>query len=236
MAPGERFTFRCHADLACFNSCCQDKRLPLSPYDALRLRRELGLGSAELLERYAVLELDPTSGWPALRLSLREDGRCPFVGPDGCTVYGHRPTCCRVYPLARAVRPRPGAGGAPGFEELFMAGDTPGCLGWQEERELTVDKWVEDQGLRPYQQANNLLPRLLLHPRRRRPMDLDPRQTHGYLLALYNLDLFHQLVAREDFGPRFGVSAAEVQAALADEEALLALGIGWLVEQFFGRG
>jgi len=232
LSPGESFSFRCHAGLACFNSCCRDKRLPLLPYDALRLRRHLDLGSAEFLDKHATLETDPTSGWPALRLALREEGRCPFVGADGCTVYEHRPTCCRVYPLARAVRPRPGA--ADEFEELFIAGDTPACLGWQEERVETIEHWVEDQGLDPYQQANNLLPRLLLHPRRGRPMELDPRQIHGYLLALYNLDLFRELVASDGFGARFNLSPDRVQAALADEEALLALGISWLVEQFFG--
>lgn len=230
---GETFTFRCHPALACFNSCCRDKRLPLLPYDALRLRGALGLGSAELLERHVLLEVDPTSGWPALRLDLRPDGTCPFVGPQGCEVYEHRPTCCRVYPLARAVRPRPGAG-PEAFEEVFIAGDTPGCLGWEEPRTLTTETWVADQGLAPYQAANNLLPRLLLHPRRRRPMVLDSRQTHGYLLALYNLDIFHEAVAGEDFGPRFGIPADDVSRALEDPEALLALGIRWLVEQFFG--
>lgn len=232
LAPGEPFTFRCHPDLACFNSCCRDKRLPLLPYDALRLRRALGLGSAALLEDHVVLEVDPTSGWPALRLDLRPDGRCPFIGPDGCQVYEHRPTCCRVYPLARAVRP---GVGAHALEEVFIAGHTPGCLGWNEPRQLTAETWVEDQGLAPYRQANNLLPRLLLHPRRRRPMELDPRQTHGYLLALYNLDIFGQVVAGADFGSRFGFPPDLVQAALDDQEALLALGIRWLEEQFFGR-
>lgn len=233
LSPGEVFTFRCHPALECFNTCCRDKRLPVLPYDAMRLRRSLGIGSAELLERHVVLETDPVSGWPALRLGLADDGRCPFVGPDGCTVYEDRPTCCRIYPLARAVRPAPGG---DGFEEVFLAGHTPACLGWDEPNELTVEAWVEQQGLAPYREANNRLPGLLLHRRRARPMRLDERQIHGFLLGLYNLDMLRELAARPEFGQRFGLAPAEVQAALEADEALLDLGLGWLITQFFGAG
>ncbi len=231
LARDEVFNFSCHPAVACFNTCCRDKRLPLLPYDALRLRRALDIDSATLLERHVLLEQDPTSGWPALRLNLRQDGRCPFVGPDGCTVYDHRPTCCRVYPLARAVRPAPGGG----FEEVFLAGETPGCLGWDEPTPMTVERWIEQQGLAPYQRANNRMPELLLHPRRRRPMELDQRQTHGFLLGLYNLDPFRQLVGQPGFAERFQLSPRALEQPLASDEQLLSFGLDWLISQFFGH-
>ena len=40
--------FRCHPGLACFNSCCRNKRLTLLPYDVLRLSRALGRSSGSL--------------------------------------------------------------------------------------------------------------------------------------------------------------------------------------------
>lgn len=111
LAPGKRLRFACGPGLACFNACCRDKRLPLLPYDLLRLRRGLGLPSDRVLAEHAELETDPVSGWPALRIRLGEGGACPFVSAQGCTIYAHRPTCCRIYPLARAPGPGPGQRG-----------------------------------------------------------------------------------------------------------------------------
>lgn len=229
LAPGEAFSFSCHPGLSCFNTCCRDKRLPLLPYDVLRLRRGLSLSSEQVLQRYAVMELDPGSGWPALRLGLDEAGRCPLLGPGGCTVYGHRPTCCRIYPLARAVRQR-----GDGVEELFLRGETSGCQGWDQPHQLTVERWQEEQGLAEYQRANNRLLSFLLHPRAGRPMELDPRQLQGVIMGLYNLDVFRQLAARDDFAGRFQLEPEDVQRALATDEALLELAQRWLTTQFFG--
>ncbi|MCF8043059.1 MAG: YkgJ family cysteine cluster protein, partial [Desulfarculaceae bacterium] len=178
LAPGERFNFACRPGLACFNTCCRDKRLPLLPYDFLRLRRALDLPAAQVLAKRVELEADPVSGWPALRVKLTEKGVCPFVTDQGCSVYAHRPTCCRVYPLARAVRP--GTGGGPP-QEVFLRQDTPGCLGWDQPEELDAAAWVTQQGLAPYQAANNYSLRLFMHPARRGEVSLNQQQTHAFI-------------------------------------------------------
>ncbi len=231
LAREDRLCFRCHASLACFNTCCQGKRLPLLPYDVLRLRRATGLRSPELLAAHAELELEPASGWPALRIRLGPDGRCPFVREAGCAVYEHRPTCCRIYPLARAVRPGATPGSPP--EERFHALAPEGCLGLREPRELSVRELVEEQGLAPFHAANNRLLRLVLHPARPRPLALDERQLHATILSLYNLDLFREAVLAPGFAERFGLPAARLEAAGASDEALLELGLAWLEAELF---
>ncbi|CAO0819603.1 hypothetical protein DFAR_1030005 [Desulfarculales bacterium] len=80
LAPGEIFNFACHPGLACFNTWCANKRLPVLPYDLLRLRRGLGLKSPDALERLLELDLDPVSGWPVLRLKLMEKSAAPCWG------------------------------------------------------------------------------------------------------------------------------------------------------------
>ncbi len=231
LSADEAFNFSCHPGLPCFNSCCRDKRLPLLPYDVLRLRRGLEMTSDQVLERFAVMERDPESGWPALRLSLDDDGRCPLLGPYGCTVYAHRPTCCRIYPLARAVRQRPDGG----VDEVFLRPATTGCKGWDEAHPQTIERWLQEQGLAEYQQANNRLLSFLLHPRAGRPMELDDRRVQGVILGLYNLDVFRLMVSPEAFAARFDLEPAEIEAALASDEALLELGQRWLTAQFFGE-
>jgi len=229
---GETFRFRCAPDLACFNTCCRDKRLSLYPYDLLRLRRALGRPSPEVLAEHVELELDPASGWPAPRLRLRADGRCPFVEKAGCAVYEHRPTCCRIFPLARAVAPAARPGAAP--RQIFVASEPAGCLGWQQDELMTLERWIEDQGLEPFHRANNRAVELFMHPRRRRPMNLSERQLHGVVLALYNLDVFRGAVSQPGFAARFGLPRAAVERAPGDDEALLELGLSWLTGQFFG--
>jgi len=231
LAPGERFHFACLPGLACFNTCCRDKRLPLLPYDFLRLRRCLELPAAQVLAQHAELEADPVSGWPTLRIKLTDEGVCPFVTPQGCSVYPHRPTCCRVYPLARAVRPGPG-GGPP--QEVFLRQETPGCLGWDQPQELDAAAWVRQQGLAPYQAANNYCLRLFMHPARQGQVSLDDRQTHAFISALYNLEAFRPLAASPGFGERFGFEPERVELALAEEQELLKLGVDWLAGVLLG--
>jgi hypothetical protein len=232
LEPGEVFNFACHPGLSCFNTCCAHKRLPVLPYDLLRLRRGLGLKSPEVLERYLDLDLDPVSGWPVLRLKLDDQGRCPLVGPQGCTVYPHRPAACRVYPLARAVAASPS--GRPAGE-VFLRQETPACLGWQEPRPLTVQAWVADQGLEPYHEANDALLGLFFHPRRRgRRLELEPPRIHGVVMALYNLDIWRRMAGQADFAQRWGFKPHQVREALKREEDLLLLGRDWLIKQLFG--
>lgn len=232
IAPGERFNFACRPGLACFNTCCRDKRLPLLPYDFLRLRRALELPAVQVLTGHVELEADPVSGWPAPRIKLTDQGVCPFVTDEGCSVYLHRPTCCRVYPLARAVRPGPG-GGPP--QEVFLRQETPGCLGWDQPEELDVAAWVAQQGLAPYQAANNYCLRLFMHPARQGEVSLDQAQTHAFISALYNLEAFRPLAASPGFGDKFGFDRQRVDLALSDEEELLKLGVDWLAGVLLGK-
>jgi len=223
--------FRCHSGLPCFNSCCRDKRLTLLPYDVLRLRRALGSSSEAFLDGHAVLEIEPASGWPTLRLGLAADGRCPFVGAGGCGVYRDRPTCCRIYPLARAVGLD--AEGEP--RETFLVAEAgERCRGFGAPAGQTVASWVRDQGLDAYRAANDRAARLFLHPRRPRPMALAPHDVHAVVMALYNLDVFREFVARPGFAAPPGTPEAGVERALASDEALLELGQDWLATRLFG--
>lgn len=227
--PGRTFHFACGPDLACFNSCCKNKRLPLWPYDLLRLRRGLGLTSDRILESLVELEMDPNSGWPALRIKLDEQGGCPFVSPEGCRVYEHRPACCRIFPLARAAAPS-SAGGAP--EVVFLKQETTGCLGWDQSREHTVETWSGDQELEAYHLYNDRLLPLFFHPKRRGRLKLTPPQIHAVIAALYNLDVFRKMVDQPGFRKRF--DPERIERSLTDDEELLQVGADFLAAELFG--
>lgn len=230
LEPADPLPFRCLPALACFNSCCRGKRLTLLPYDVVRLRRALGRPSAEFLAEHAELEIE-ASGWPTVRLRLAEDGRCPFVRDAGCSVYGDRPTCCRIYPLARAVR---AGDGEP--EDFFVLPEPGGrCLGFDGAEAPTVEAWARGQGLDEYRAANDRLARLLLHPARPRPLSLAPAELHAVVMALYNVDVFRQFVARPGFAAGAGVPASRVERAIESDDALLELAQDWLAGRLFRR-
>jgi hypothetical protein len=229
LAPGEEFCFACHPGLECFNSCCRQKRLPLWPYDVLRLCRGLGLGSGRVLERYATLEFDPRSGWPALRLALDDQGRCPLLTPAGCSVYPHRPAACRIYPLAWGLRPSGQGGG-----EVYFRQKTHGCRGWEEPVTHTPAGWVADQGLEPYLESSRQLQGLWMHSGRRGRLQLSQAQTHAVISALYNLEVFRQAAGRPGFAAAAGLEPDRVERALADDEELLLVGRDWLAARLFG--
>ncbi len=226
----EPFRFRCHPGLACFNSCCRDKRLGLLPYDVLRLSRALGVSSDAFLARHAILEIEPGSGWPVVRIALADDGRCPFVRAEGCAVYADRPTCCRIYPLARAVGL--GADGTP-TETLLVDASEARCGGFGATAAGTVDAWTRDQGLDAYRAPNERAARLFLHPRRPRPLSLADRDVHAAVMALYNPDVFRRFASRPAFAAESGLEGARVAEGLRSDESLLALGQDWLAARLF---
>lgn len=227
----EVLPFRCHPDLPCFNSCCRDKRLTLLPYDVLRLSRGLGCGTGAFLGMYAELEIEAASGWPTVRIRLAHDGRCPFVRAGGCGVYADRPTCCRIYPLARAVGL--GTDGEP-TELLLVDATKDRCGGFDAPETQTVEEWTRGQGLDAYRGPNERVAKLLLHPRRPRPLSLSSEDVHAVVMALYNVDVFRAFASRPGFASSTGLAEERVAEALGSDDALLALGQEWIAARLFG--
>jgi hypothetical protein len=228
----DSFTFRCREGLSCFNTCCRNKLLPLTPYDVLRLKAALGLHSDVFLQRYTAYSIDPGSGFPVVPLSMQKnDGRnCPFVTEKGCAVYVDRPTACRLYPLARFSRPGDGATGPDVFYTLL---DTQGCLGRGEESALNVQSWIEDQGLAPYLEINDGFMSIVFHPHRDRKGELTQAQLQKVMVACYNLDLFREFVFNTPFLDLFQVDPETREKIKKDDVVLLKLGIAYLKRALF---
>ena len=62
--PGEHFRFACHPGVPCFNACCSDLNLMLTPYDAMRLRRALHIGATDFLNHFTIRYTLPDTGFP----------------------------------------------------------------------------------------------------------------------------------------------------------------------------
>jgi uncharacterized protein len=134
--PGREFTrtsefsYRCNG----CGRCCHNKRIQTSPYEVMRLARNLKLSTGEFLIRFI------DSKGPYLR--VRENGACVFLDGKRCRVHEDRPLACRTYPLGLFVSPE-------GVETFLELRPHPLCEGVYG-RDGTVDRYVNQQGVQPY--------------------------------------------------------------------------------------
>ncbi|MUM77498.1 YkgJ family cysteine cluster protein [Pseudodesulfovibrio sp. F-1] len=230
LEQGKTYHFRCHPDIACFNACCSDLNLVLTPYDILRLRRSLGLGSVDFLRAHTTMHRVPDTGFPEFRLRMIDNQArsCPFVRDAGCSVYPDRPGACRMYPLGRATRPD----GQGGVREHFFIVREDHCLGFAEPHEWTGDSWKQDQGFLAYTASNDRFMHLLARIRQT-GSPVPEKMGHMATLALYKLDEFQRFIVQTRLFDRLEMDAERREAVLKDEAAALEFALDWLELMLF---
>lgn len=223
----ESFKFSCHPGVTCYMKCCRNVDMLLYPYDIILLKNKLEIRSDELLEKYVNVVKGPTPYFPALMMKMNIHNACPFLGPDGCTVYEQRPSACRTYPLERAVDRTANKGRA---EEFYFLTHHDYCEGHGEDKAWTVKEWLRDQ-------------KLLLHNSQAdRWAEMDsffatnpwagegaagPRQKLAFMVC-YNLDSFRDYMTQHNLLSQFKMAATRIRAIEHEDEALLSFGYDWL--------
>lgn len=220
----DSFSFICHSKIPCYNECCRDLNQFLTPYDVLRIRQGLNLSSLDFLEHYCGQHTGPESGLPVVTLTPADPVSrvCPFLSPAGCRIYESRPSSCRMYPLMRAVSRSRETGRVTEHYALLKE---PHCLGHTQAEKTTVSRWIQSQGLLPYNEMNDKILDIISLKNQVLPGPLDLATSRFCAMALYDLDAFHQNVF-EKFLLRGLVSDANtLEQARTDDLALLALGM-----------
>ena len=228
LCGNKRFSFQCHPQVPCFTECCRALELALSPYDVLCLRKELGMSSGEFFERYAVVEQDAAGGFPKVYLGMVDDGRasCPFISPNGCTVYNGRPGACRAYPVGRGIT----ADGNGAVHEIHVLLREEHCQGFMEPCSHNVAEWFEMQGLSEYNRINDELFPLLQHEKVHNNIRLTQEQIDSFMLTLYKVDEFRKALAAPGSLPGLQLDDREIAHVMEDDISLIRLGIRWLME------
>ncbi|OGR08247.1 MAG: hypothetical protein A2511_14705 [Deltaproteobacteria bacterium RIFOXYD12_FULL_50_9] len=231
LAPKEIFQFNCHLGVPCFNECCQDLELALTPYDVIRLSKNLSLSANDFLNNYCLIEQDDEKNIPQVYLGMIDDGRasCPFVTPDGCQVYADRPGACRTYPLGRAAfKTQYNA-----INDFHVLLSEPHCQGFSEQKSQDAEQWITTQGLPEYNAANDALLDLLYHPQMK--VGLSPAQADVFLQTLYRQDEFRNLVMAKDFRSHTMPTPDELSTMAMDNTTLLNFAIRWLRHELFNE-
>lgn len=230
------FTFHCHPRVPCFQSCCRDVDMLLFPYDIVRLKQCLQIHSSDFLQRYTHLSQGSHSFFPGVKLQLAdEDGRpCPFLGGEGCTVYRHRPSACRTYPLERGVEK---TGRDDSLKIHYFKTQHPYCLGHEEQRSYTIKQWERDQGLDEYNLYNDLWAEVdaffATNPWAGEGK-AGPYQQLAFMTC-FNIDAFRTYVETNKISQQFLLSKDERRRIGRDDAYLLRFGFQWIMHVLGGK-
>jgi len=217
----KKITFRCHRDIACWNACCSNIDISLTPYDILRLKKRLGLTSGEFLVKYtAPYEMEQGS-IAGVKLKPVEGGSaCQFMVPEGCSVYEDRPTACRYYPVALLSMRKQDE-----FTDTraYALVKEPHCLGHNEPRPITVEAYRQEQGLEEYDRLGRGWRQLILKKKSSGPTvgKPSPRSLQLFFMACYDIDRFRDFAASDSFSDVYDVPAETREKIRTDDLALM---------------
>jgi Fe-S-cluster containining protein len=235
LAEDASIQFRCHRDVACWNACCSNIDITLTPYDILRLKNRLDLSSGEFLQKYTVpYEMDQ-DGMPGVKLRPVAGGRaCQFMKPEGCGVYEDRPTACRYYPLALLSVRR-----SDEFTDraAYAMVKEPHCLGHQEDRVIAIHDYRAEQGVDVYDEKGRGWRQMVLKRKSAGPSVGKPPAVSNQLffMASYDLDRFRAFTLSDSFHRTYEVPVEVLTAIATDDEALLEFAYNFLKQALFSE-
>ncbi len=227
--------FRCHRQVKCWNACCSNIDIPLTPYDILRLKNRLNLSSAEFLQQYTFpYELDK-DGLPGVKFKPVEGGTaCQFMVEEGCSVYEDRPAACRYYPVALLSMRR-----SDEYTDrtAYALVQEKHCLGHQEPRKLTIEEYRQEQGVNDYDEKSRGWRQLILKKKSAGPSVGKPPQISNQLFFMtsYDLDRFRAFVISPSFNESYIVPVETMAEIIADDEKLMEFGFNFLKHSLFNE-
>ncbi len=235
MGPDDTFKFGCHPGISCFNTCCADVNIFLSPYDVLRLTERLGITSTEFLQKYTLLPVQKDMNTPVVLLKMNEDEgkQCQFLTEGGCGVYTDRPWPCRMYPVGLATS-RDTEDGWRGDRFYFLL-EEASCLGHQEGKEWTIQEWMDNQEVDAYDEWGEAYKELSLHKFFEDFGPLQPSKMEMFFNATYDLQKFREFVFGSTLLERFDVDEDFIHQMQTSNEALLRFGFLWIRFAVFGE-
>jgi Fe-S-cluster containining protein len=227
--------FSCHKGIGCWNACCSNIDISLTPYDIIRLKKRLGMTSTQFLRDYTVPHEMEKDGIAGVKFRPVENGTaCRFMKPEGCSVYEDRPTACRYYPVALLSMRRQDE---YTDTQSYALVKEDHCLGHAVARQLTIDQYRQEQGVVEYDDLARGWRQLILKKKSTGPAigapSLKSRQL--FFMACYDIDTFRDFVDSGAFGKLFKLGAEEKAMLMADDIELLQFSFRFLKQVLFGE-
>ncbi len=235
LSEDSKFNFRCHKGISCFNACCKNIDIQLTPYDIYRLKTRLDMTTDDFLPKYTYpFEMD-AEGIPGVKLAPVEGGTaCQFVTEEGCSVYEDRPTACRYYPLgllSRRIKD------SPTDEQSYAMVEEDHCKGHLEDRELTIGEYRQEQGCEEYDKHSRGWRQLILKKKSAGPSvgRLSEMSLQLFFMASYHIDQFQKFVTSNQFQSNYDLDPELVEKLRTNQVAVIDFGHKFLKQILFGE-
>lgn len=238
----DSFCFSCHKSVSCWNVCCHNADVTLTPADILMLCRKLDLQPAEFLARYTVPAIAEKSDLPVAKLRMdgeEGEGACVFLaGDEGCGVYGARPVTCRYYPMGFASVKMMGAEQKEDFHFLVKE---PHCTGHAEEKRQTVREYRREQGVEALDEINRGWVDILMKMVSWRSVggpngqSVNAQAKKMFFMVSTDVTAFRRFVFETRFLDTYVIDPDTVERLKTDDIALLQLGFDWLKNVLFNE-
>jgi Fe-S-cluster containining protein len=235
VGPDHVIQFSCHKGIGCWNACCANIDISLTPYDIVRLKKRLATSSTEFLREYTVPYEMEKDGIAGVKLRPVEGGTaCRFMQPEGCGVYEDRPTACRYYPVALlSMRKQDEYTDTQSYAIV----KEEHCKGHEVARKITIGDYREEQGLLEYDELARGWRQLVLKKKSTGPAigapSLKSRQL--FFMACYDIDTFRHFVESDAFSRLFALTDDERTLVLADDVELMQFSFRFLKQVLFGE-
>ena len=235
VADSHVIEFSCHKGIGCWNACCSNIDISLTPYDVLRMKKRLGVSSTEFLKDYTVPYEMEKDGIAGIKFRPVENGTaCRFMKPEGCDIYSDRPTACRYYPVALLSMRK---------QDEYVDRDSYAivkedhCKGHDEKRSLTIADYRKEQGLEEYDELARGWRQLVLKKKSSGPAIGKPslRSRQLFFMACYDVDRFREFVFSSSFTNLFELKQEEKDAFATDDIALMQFAFRFLRQVMFGE-
>ena len=232
---GKVIQFQCRKGIACWNACCSNIDISLTPYDILRLKRRFGISSGEFLQKYTVpYEMEQGSIAGVKLRSVANGTACQFMTAEGCSVYEDRPTACRYYPIALLSMRKQDE---YTDRDAYALVKEEHCLGHNEPRRITIDEYRKEQGVVEYDELARGWRQLILKKKSSGPSIGKPsrRSRELFFMVCYDLDRFRSFVVSEGFGELYDLNTKETIEILGDDTGLMLFGFRFLKQVLYGE-
>ncbi len=229
------FCFSCSPGVLCYNQCCADVNIFLTPYDVLRLKNSLKIESQDFLDKYTQLVTDRNQQLPAVQLRMKETGarECFFVDDEkGCTVYENRPWPCRMYPVGQAS---PKENENSKEKKFYFLLHEEVCKGFDAGINWNISGWLKDQGINEYDKYGEMFKEIAFHDFFEQGKVLTPQKVEMFFIACYNLDRFKDFIFDTTFLKRFEIEEKLLAHIKNDDEQLLSFAFEWVKFSLFGE-
>jgi Fe-S-cluster containining protein len=238
----DSFCFSCHKGVSCWNRCCHNADVTLTPADILMLTRKLELSPSGFLAKYTVPAIWEQSDMPVAKLRTdgeAGEGACVFLaGDEGCGVYDARPATCRYYPMGLASIKMMGA---EHKEDFYFLVKESHCQGHAEDKSQTVAQFRAEQGVEALDEINRGWIDIMMKMTSWRSVggpnakQVSTQAKKMFFLVSTDVDAFRRFVFETRFLDTYAIDSDTVEMLDTDDIALLQLGFDWLKNVLFNE-